>query len=43
VAGLEPIPPGLVPITEWRPDPSVPADGSPGHTVPVHGVVARKP
>ena len=43
VAGLEPVPPGLVPITEWRPDPSDPADSSPGHTVPVHGVVARKP
>jgi hypothetical protein len=43
VAGLEPVPPGLVPITEWRPEPSVPAGSSPGHTVPVHGVVARKP
>jgi S-adenosyl methyltransferase len=38
VAGLEPVPPGLVPITEWRPDPD-----DPGQAVPMHGIVARKP
>jgi hypothetical protein len=37
VSGLELIPPGVVPVTEWRPD------GDPAETVPVHGVVARKP
>lgn len=40
VAGLELVPPGLVPITEWRPDP---ADPRFGRAVPVHGVLARKP
>jgi S-adenosyl methyltransferase len=40
---LTPVPPGLVPVTEWRPtadprlDPAVPAP------VPVYGIVARKP
>ena len=43
VAGLEPVPPGLVPITEWRPDPSARGDSGPEPAVPVHGVVARKP
>ena len=42
VAGLELVPPGLVPITEWRPDPDAPGD-SQARPVPVHGVVARKP
>ena len=39
-AGLDPVPPGLAPVTAWRPDP-----GDPGfdHPVPVLGVVARKP
>ncbi len=36
VAGLELVPPGLVPVSEWRRDDAVPP-------VPVHGVVARKP
>jgi hypothetical protein len=36
VAGLELIPPGVVPVTDWRPDVPVPP-------VPLHGVVARKP
>ena len=40
VAGLDPVPPGLVPVTEWRP---APADPRLDRTVPVHGVVARKP
>ena len=43
VAGLEPVPPGLVPVTEWRPDPDAPGDSSEARAVPVHGVVARKP
>jgi hypothetical protein len=39
-AGLDPVPPGLAPVTEWRPDP----DDSPyDQPVPVHGMVARKP
>jgi hypothetical protein len=39
-AGLDPVPPGLAPVTEWRPDP-----GDPGfdHPVPVFGIVASKP
>jgi hypothetical protein len=36
VAGLELIPPGVVPVTDWRPDVLVPP-------VPLLGVVARKP
>jgi hypothetical protein len=43
VAGLELVPPGLVPITEWRPAPDAPGDSSQARAVPVHGVVARKP
>ncbi|MGH3216544.1 MAG: SAM-dependent methyltransferase, partial [Trebonia sp.] len=43
VAGLEPVPPGLVPITEWRPDPDTPGGSGQARTVSVHGVVARKP
>jgi hypothetical protein len=39
-AGLDPVPPGLVPVTEWRPDP---ADPRFEDAVPVHGIVARKP
>ncbi len=40
VAGLELVPPGLVPIGEWRPAP-----GSPRfeEVIPMHGVVARRP
>jgi S-adenosyl methyltransferase len=37
--GLDPVPPGLVPIDEWRPEPSGPHFG---HAVPLYGVVARK-
>ena len=37
--GLEPVPPGLVPVTEWRPTPADPIFERP---VPVYGVVARK-
>jgi S-adenosyl methyltransferase len=40
LAGLDPVPPGLVPITEWHPDP---ADPRCERTVPVYGAVARKP
>jgi len=39
-AGLEQVPPGLVPITEWRP---APGDPQFEHVVPLHAVVARKP
>jgi hypothetical protein len=39
-AGLDPVPPGLVPVTEWRP---APADPRFEHAVPVHGIVAGKP
>jgi S-adenosyl methyltransferase len=41
VAGLDPVPPGLVPVTEWRPsgDPRLDRPAS----VPVYGIVARKP
>jgi len=39
-AGLEPVLPGLAPVTAWRP-----AHGDPhfAHAVPVYGLVARKP
>ena len=40
LAGLDPVPPGLVPVTEWRPEPADPVFE---HTVPVYGAVARKP
>ena len=40
VAGLDLVPPGLVPITEWRPAPDDPRSG---HVVPIHAVMARKP
>ena len=53
VAGLELIPPGVVPVSEWRPglgapaDPGVPAASGAGpgsvHPVPIHSVLARKP
>src|ERR1700722_860994 len=39
-AGLEPVPPGLVPITEWRP---APGDPQFEHVVPLYALVARKP
>ena len=38
--GLAPVPPGLVPVTEWRPTSADPIFERP---VPVYGVVARKP
>lgn len=37
VAGFEPVPPGLVPISDWRPNP-----GKPAPPVSAHGIVARK-
>jgi len=40
LAGLALIPPGLVPITEWRPEAAGPRCEQ---AVPVHGAVARKP
>jgi hypothetical protein len=39
-AGLDPVPPGLVPVTEWRP---APADPKADQKIPVYGVLARKP
>jgi hypothetical protein len=36
VAGLDVIPPGVVPVTEWRPD------APPAAPAPLQGVVARK-
>jgi hypothetical protein len=39
-AGLVPVPPGLAPITEWRPAPDDPRFE---HVIPVHGIVARRP
>jgi hypothetical protein len=41
VAGLELIPPGLVPLNDWRPDASDPSDAA--TQVPAHALVARKP
>jgi S-adenosyl methyltransferase len=38
--GLNLVPPGLVPVTEWHPAPDDPRFD---HAVPVYGVVARKP
>jgi hypothetical protein len=38
-AGLDPVPPGLVPVTEWRPSP---ADHGFDRPVPVYGIVACK-
>jgi hypothetical protein len=40
LAGLDPVPPGLVPVAEWRPAPDDPRSE---HPVPLHGAVARKP
>jgi len=39
-AGLDQVPPGLVPVAEWRPDPDDPHFD---HVVPLHAVVGRKP
>jgi hypothetical protein len=39
-AGLVPVPPGLVPVTEWRPSAEDPRFE---HVLPVHGLVAYKP
>lgn len=38
--GLDPVPPGLALITEWRPDPDDPDYENP---IPVHAIVANKP
>jgi hypothetical protein len=40
VAGLELVPPGVVPVTEWRP---APTDQHWDGVVPAYGVVAKKP
>jgi S-adenosyl methyltransferase len=39
VAGLELVPPGLVPICDWHPEPGDPQFDE---VIPLHGVVARK-
>jgi hypothetical protein len=39
-AGLDPVPPGLAPITEWHP---APADPHFEDAVPIYGIVASKP
>ena len=39
-AGLDPVPPGLALVTEWRPDLE---DPDYDHPIPVHGIVANKP
>jgi hypothetical protein len=39
-AGLDPVPPGLVSVTEWRPDPD---DLDFEYAIPVYGIVANKP
>ena len=40
VAGLDLVPPGVVPISEWRP---APGDPHSEQVIPLHAVVARKP
>ena len=40
VTGLDLVPPGLVPINDWRPDESDPPANGPA---PIYGLVARKP
>jgi hypothetical protein len=40
LAGLEPVPPGIAPVTDWRPSVDDPRFDL---VVPIHGVVARKP
>jgi S-adenosyl methyltransferase len=39
VTGLVPVPPGLVPVSAWHPDPAIESQAE----VPMHGIVARKP
>lgn len=41
LAGLELVEPGLVPVTEWRPDDQAPHPGA--RSIPILGGVARKP
>jgi hypothetical protein len=44
VAGLELVPPGVVPVAEWRPDLDAPCTAAEGAApAPLIGVVARKP
>jgi hypothetical protein len=40
LGGLEIVAPGIVPVTEWRPEPS---DGAYGTAIPLYAAVARKP
>ena len=41
MAGLDPVPPGLVALNDWRPDDSDPPAAA--TRVPIHALVARKP
>ena len=41
VAGLDLVPPGLVPLNDWRPDDCDPPAAA--TQVPIHALVARKP
>jgi hypothetical protein len=41
VTGLDLVPPGLVPVNDWRPDACDPP--APATQVPIHALVARKP
>jgi hypothetical protein len=40
LAGLDPVPPGIMPVTEWHPSPDDPQFD---RLVPVYGAVARRP
>jgi len=42
VGSLTPVPPGLVPVTGWRPGPDPRFDRGASVPVPVYGIVARK-
>jgi O-methyltransferase involved in polyketide biosynthesis len=40
MAGLDPVPPGLVTVPEWRPEPP---EAAPSPLIPLYAAVARKP
>jgi len=40
LTGLELVPPGIAPVTDWRPASDDPRFDL---VVPIHGIVARKP
>jgi S-adenosyl methyltransferase len=43
LTGLEPVEPGIVGISEWRPDPDSDPDSPPAHLIHTYGVLARVP